>query len=174
MGTLFRVGAPARIGTICASRLLSDGCAGMECLAGIPGTVGGTPVQNVGAYGQEVASVIERVRAFDLESARFVEFSDAECGFAYRRSRFNSTDRGRFIVTRVDYRLRPGGAPHLRYADLKGDFAGMGEGSRRLAEVAACGAGDSAEQGNAAGGGRSGLPQRGKLLQESGGELRNS
>ena len=48
-------------------RAVRDGCAGIECLAGIPGTVGGTPVQNVGAYGQEVASVIERVRAFDLE-----------------------------------------------------------------------------------------------------------
>ncbi len=71
-------------------RTVQDDCAGIECLAGIPGTVGGTPVQNVGAYGQEVASVIERVRAFDLEERAFVEFSAAECGFGYRRSRFNS------------------------------------------------------------------------------------
>jgi len=96
-----------------------DGCAGVECLAGIPGTVGGTPVQNVGAYGQEVASVIERVRAFDLMREAFIEFSAAECVFAYRRSRFNSTDRGRFVVTRVDYRLTLGGAPTLRYQDLQ-------------------------------------------------------
>ena len=47
-------------------RSVEDDCAGIECLAGIPGTVGGTPVQNVGAYGQEVASTIDRVRAFDL------------------------------------------------------------------------------------------------------------
>src|SRR5271157_1446289 len=103
-------------------RAVQDNCAGIECLAGIPGTVGGTPVQNVGAYGQEVASVIERVRTFDLERHDFQEFSSAECGFAYRRSRFNSTDRGRYIVTRVDYRLTLGGAPTLRYAELQRAF----------------------------------------------------
>jgi UDP-N-acetylmuramate dehydrogenase len=100
-------------------RAVEDSCSGVECLAGIPGTVGGTPVQNVGAYGQEVASAIERVRAFDLMERKFVEFSAAECGFAYRRSRFNSVDRGRYIVTRVDYRLTPGGAPTVRYVDLQ-------------------------------------------------------
>jgi UDP-N-acetylmuramate dehydrogenase len=100
-------------------RAVVDNCAGIECLAGIPGTVGGTPVQNVGAYGQEVASAIDQVRAFDLEAKTFVEFSAAECAFAYRRSRFNSTDRGRYIVTRVDFRLRLGGAPTLGYADLQ-------------------------------------------------------
>ena len=100
-------------------RTVEDNCAGLECLAGIPGTVGGTPVQNVGAYGQEVASSIERLRAFDLRSHSFVEFAAAECGFAYRRSRFNSADCGRYIVTRVDYRLAPGGAPTVRYADLQ-------------------------------------------------------
>ena len=94
-------------------------CAGVECLAGIPGTVGGTPVQNVGAYGQEVSSVIDRVRVFDLELHDFREFSAAECEFTYRRSRFNSRDRGRFIVTRVDYRLQLGGPPTLKYADLQ-------------------------------------------------------
>jgi UDP-N-acetylmuramate dehydrogenase len=106
-------------------RAVQDNCAGVECLAGIPGTVGGTPVQNVGAYGQEVASVIERVRAFDLDESAFVEFSAAECGFAYRRSRFNSADRGRYIVTRVDYGLTPGGAPTLRYAELERALAPM-------------------------------------------------
>ena len=129
---------PAKTGTISCERAVEDNCAGIECLAGIPGTVGGTPVQNVGAYGQEVASVIERVRAFDLRERAFVEFTAAECGFAYRRSRFNSTDRGRFIVTRVDYRLIPGGAPTLRYADLQ--RAVRPSGQRRqpsLAEVAA-------------------------------------
>jgi UDP-N-acetylmuramate dehydrogenase len=100
-------------------RTVEDNCAGVECLAGIPGTVGGTPVQNVGAYGQEVASVIERVRVFDLWERAFLEFSAAECGFDYRRSRFNAADRGRYIVTRVDYRLVKGGEPTLRYADLQ-------------------------------------------------------
>jgi len=100
-------------------RSVQDNCAGVECLAGIPGTVGGTPVQNVGAYGQEVSSSIDRVRAFDLEAQDFIEFSADECGFAYRRSRFNSIDRGRYIVTRVDYRLAVNGAPTVRYADLQ-------------------------------------------------------
>ena len=120
-------------------RAVRDNCAGVECLAGIPGTVGGTPVQNVGAYGQEVASAIERVRAFDLEEHEFVEFSGAECGFAYRRSRFNSADRGRYVVTRVDYRLTPGGAPTLRYAELQRALAESEREGREvsLAEVAA-------------------------------------
>ncbi len=119
-------------------RAVGDNCAGIECLAGIPGTVGGTPVQNVGAYGQEVAAVIERVRAFDLRERGFVEFTAAECGFAYRRSRFNSTERGRFIVTRVDYRLTPGGAATLRYADVQRAIeASRPDGSQpSLAEVA--------------------------------------
>jgi UDP-N-acetylmuramate dehydrogenase len=104
-------------------RSIDENCAGVECLAGIPGTVGGTPVQNVGAYGQEVASTIDRVRAYDLRERAFVEFTAAECGFAYRRSRFNTVDRGRYIVTRVDYRLTPGGAPTLSYADLRKEFS---------------------------------------------------
>jgi UDP-N-acetylmuramate dehydrogenase len=116
-------------------RAVTDNCAGIECLAGIPGTVGGTPVQNVGAYGQEVASSILQVRAFDLNNNDFVEFSAAECGFAYRHSRFNTTDRGRYIVTRVDYRLTRDGAPTLRYADLQRAFP---EGSKTtLVEVTA-------------------------------------
>jgi UDP-N-acetylmuramate dehydrogenase len=98
---------------------LETDCAGIECLAGIPGTVGGTPVQNVGAYGQEVSTTIAQVRAFDLRQHRFVDFSGGECGFSYRHSRFNSYDRGRFIVTRVDYLLNQGGAPTLKYADLQ-------------------------------------------------------
>jgi UDP-N-acetylmuramate dehydrogenase len=100
-------------------RTVDDECAGIECLAGIPGTVGGTPVQNVGAYGQEVASTVDRVRVFDLHGKTFTEFRNAECGFAYRRSRFNSKDRGSYVVTRVDYRLKPGGTPTLKYADLQ-------------------------------------------------------
>jgi UDP-N-acetylmuramate dehydrogenase len=117
-GDVFRCGA-GRDWDGFVSLTVERGFAGIECLAGIPGTVGGTPVQNVGAYGQEVDTVIERVRAFDLEKQEFVELRNAECGFEYRRSRFNSTDRGRFIVTRVDYRLASGGAPTLRYADLQ-------------------------------------------------------
>jgi UDP-N-acetylmuramate dehydrogenase len=116
-------------------RATEAGSAGVECLAGIPGTVGGTPVQNVGAYGQEVSSVIERVRCFDLQAHEFVEFAGDECGFSYRRSRFNSTDKGRYVVTRVDYRLTRGGAPKLHYAELQREFAGRP--APGLVEVAA-------------------------------------
>ncbi len=117
-------------------RAIQENCAGVECLAGIPGTVGGTPVQNVGAYGQEVASAIDRVRAFDLRECAFVELTAAECGFAYRRSRFNATDHGRFIVTRVDYRLKAGGAPTLRYADVQRAMDAAGIASPTLAQTA--------------------------------------
>lgn len=117
------------------SRTVADGCAGVECLAGIPGTVGGTPVQNVGAYGQEVAETIERVRVMDRGTLEFFELNAAECGFAYRQSIFNTTARGRYVVTRVDYRLRPGGEANLRYADLQKAF---GVGTKPgLASVAA-------------------------------------
>lgn len=116
-------------------RAVGENCAGIECLAGIPGTVGGTPVQNVGAYGQEVASVISKVQAFDLQARCFVEFSAADCGFGYRRSRFNGPDRGRFVVTHVWFQLRRGGSPFLSYADLRRAFP---EGALpTLAEVAA-------------------------------------
>jgi UDP-N-acetylmuramate dehydrogenase len=82
-----------------------------------------------------VDSVISRVRAYDLQEHGFVEFAASECGFSYRRSRLNSADRGRYIVTRVDYRLTPGGAPTLRYAELQRAFP---EGVQpSLAEVAA-------------------------------------
>lgn len=98
-------------------------CAGLECLSGIPGTAGGTPVQNVGAYGQEVSETITRVRALEIASGQTVELSNAECGFAYRGSRFNTSMRGRYIVLEVSYLLRRHGAPALEYDDLKKFFA---------------------------------------------------
>jgi UDP-N-acetylmuramate dehydrogenase len=99
-------------------------CAGIECLSGIPGTVGATPVQNVGAYGQEVAGVIADVMALDLTTGDVRSLCAEACGFAYRTSIFNTTERGRYIILRVSYALRPGGAPHLEYADLQKFFAG--------------------------------------------------
>jgi UDP-N-acetylmuramate dehydrogenase len=96
---------------------VSRGLAGIECLSGIPGTVGGTPIQNVGAYGQEVASSIESVTAFDRREQRTVMLSASECGFAYRMSRFKQHDTGRFVVCEVAFRLRPG-AGTATYPDL--------------------------------------------------------
>jgi UDP-N-acetylmuramate dehydrogenase len=105
------------------SHAVARNAAGIECLAGIPGTVGGTPVQNVGAYGQEVSSSIATVRALDLMTNNFVELGRDACEFHYRQSIFNSSARGRYIVTRVDYVLTPGGAPTIAYADLQKQFA---------------------------------------------------
>lgn len=120
----------------CVDRSLVENMGGIECLAGIPGTAGGTPVQNVGAYGQEVASTIESVQVFDLQTSEFVEFTKAECGFAYRRSRFNTADRGRYVVTRVDFRLKPESEPTLRYVDLQRAFpAGTQPTLAEVAEV---------------------------------------
>jgi UDP-N-acetylmuramate dehydrogenase len=103
---------------------VSRKCAGIECLSGIPGSVGGTPVQNVGAYGQEVSETIENVLVLDLKDGQLHEFCKEACGFSYRTSIFNTTERERYIILRVDYALTPGGQPHLQYADLKRYFAG--------------------------------------------------
>lgn len=99
-------------------------CAGIECLSGIPGTVGGTPVQNVGAYGQDVSETVTSVRVLDTTSGEFRELENADFGFAYRTSIFNTRERQRYIVLRVTFALAPGGSPHLEYADLKRHFAG--------------------------------------------------
>jgi len=99
-------------------------CAGIECLSGIPGTVGGTPVQNVGAYGQEVSDTIVSVRVLDTASGRICELRNADSGFAYRTSIFNARERGRYIVLRVTLALVAGGAAQIEYADLKRHFAG--------------------------------------------------
>jgi UDP-N-acetylmuramate dehydrogenase len=120
-GVLLEVGAGENWNDVVRYAVEHD-YAGIECLAGIPGDVGGTPVQNVGAYGQEVSETVVRVRAYDLETSGFVDLGTGDCGFGYRRSLFNTEARGRYIITAVTYRLRPGGEPALRYADLQKHF----------------------------------------------------
>ena len=115
-------------------RTVKAGCAGLECLSGIPGTVGATPVQNVGAYGQEVSQTIEQVRALDLQSLQVKTLSNAECGFAYRSSIFNTCERGRYMILSVSFAVRPGGKPSLKYPDLQQFFAGR-PGEPTLSEV---------------------------------------
>lgn len=100
------------------------GLSGMECLAGIPGLVGASPIQNIGAYGQEVAQTIESVRAYDRDMRRFTTLTKQECGFAYRQSIFNTTHRDRYLITRVMFMLDPGAGPNLSYPDLQRHFAG--------------------------------------------------
>ena len=133
-GSLFDAGAGEPWDPF-VDRTLQAGCAGLECLAGIPGSVGATPVQNVGAYGQEVAQTIASVRAFDRRTRGFTELSAEQCRFRYRTSLFNAEERGRYVITRVRFHLRAGGAPELRYADLQRYFAGH-SGTPTLTEVA--------------------------------------
>jgi UDP-N-acetylmuramate dehydrogenase len=102
---------------------VAQNLAGLETLSGIPGLVGGTPIQNVGAYGQEVSTTIQTVRAFDRAAQRFVNLSNAECGFAYRQSIFNTTQRERYIVMAVTFALQPGGTATWHYPDLQKHFS---------------------------------------------------
>jgi UDP-N-acetylmuramate dehydrogenase len=134
LGTgLFAVGAGEPWDTF-VQHAIDHRFAGIECLAGIPGSVGGTPVQNVGAYGQEVAETITAVHAYDRTTHAFVEFDNPACNFRYRASRFNTDEPSRYIVHRVDFQLHPNAAPTLHYADLKRHFAQ--HPSPTLAEVA--------------------------------------
>ncbi len=96
---------------------------GIECLSGIPGFVGGTPVQNVGAYGQEVSDTIVSVKCFDWKNRKIVELNNVECGFSYRTSIFNTTEKNRYVVLAVTYALEFGGEPKIVYRDLRDYFA---------------------------------------------------
>ena len=101
---------------------VKNNLAGVECLSGIPGFVGGTPVQNVGAYGQEVSETIESVRVFDRKSKEILELTNADCKFAYRTSIFNTTEKNRFVVLAVKYALKKNGRPKIVYQDLQTFF----------------------------------------------------
>jgi UDP-N-acetylmuramate dehydrogenase len=117
-------------------RAVGEGWIGVETLSGIPGSVGATPMQNVGAYGQEVAQTIWSVRTYDREARTIRTFANAECGFAYRTSRFKGS--GRYVVLSVTYQLLQGtlSAP-VRYAELA-RLLGVGIGERaKLGDVRA-------------------------------------
>jgi len=103
------------------------GLAGLECLSGIPGLVGGTPVQNVGAYGQEISDVLVSVRAVDRRTGKVLDLSRAECGFTYRTSIFNTSQRDHYVVLAVTYALREGVSPHVEYPDLRKRFDGRAQ-----------------------------------------------
>ncbi|MDD4932020.1 MAG: UDP-N-acetylmuramate dehydrogenase [Methylacidiphilaceae bacterium] len=105
------------------SQTVAEGMAGLVLLSGIPGTVGGTPIQNVGAYGAEVAAAIRTVRVLDRRDGRVVELPAAACSFGYRRSIFNTEERGRYLVLAVCYSLPKEASPELRYPDLLAFFS---------------------------------------------------
>ena len=95
------------------------GWAGIECLSGIPGSAGATPIQNVGAYGQEVSETIIRVEVLERDTGRVVTLTNWDCGFSYRSSIFKSAAKDRYVVLGVTFRLTPGGAPSVRYPELQ-------------------------------------------------------
>ncbi len=93
--------------------------AGLECLSGIPGLVGAAPMQNIGAYGQEICETLARLKAIDRQTLKECEFAGSECGFGYRQSRFKREDAGRFVITEVTFRLKRNGNPAIRYPELQ-------------------------------------------------------
>lgn len=96
--------AAGEVWTDAVARTVEAGLAGIECLAGIPGSAGAVPVQNVGAYGQEVAQTITEVVAYDRRTQATVTLTAEECAFSYRHSRFKA-DPERYVVLRVRFRL---------------------------------------------------------------------
>lgn len=103
-------GARVRIGAgndwdEAVKQTVEAGLSGLEALSYIPGTTGATPVQNVGAYGQEISRVLVSLRAYDRQTKGFVELKNADCGFGYRTSRFKTTDRNRFIIVSISVQL---------------------------------------------------------------------
>ena len=99
--------------------MVSRGYQGLECHSGIPGRVGATPIQNVGAYGQEVSETISRVVTLDRQRGGRVLFSGEDCRFSYRDSLFKSVQPARFVVTEVTFRLNQQAPPAIRYAELE-------------------------------------------------------
>lgn len=112
------------------ARTVEAGLAGIECLAGIPGSAGATPIQNVGAYGQEVSTTITEVVAFDRRADEVVTLPGSACGFAYRHSRFKA-DPARYVVLRVRFGLEDadGLSAPVRYAETA-RVLGVGVGDR--------------------------------------------
>jgi len=131
--TVLRIGAGEPWDDVVAASV-SRGLAGLECLSGIPGSAGGTPVQNVGAYGQEVSQTIADVTVLDRRSGGITVLSRAECGFAYRMSRFKREDAGRFIVCDVLFELSPG-PPTVTYPDVVSHLERSGVVAPALADV---------------------------------------
>ncbi|HEX8152111.1 MAG TPA: UDP-N-acetylmuramate dehydrogenase [Thermoanaerobaculia bacterium] len=98
---------------------VENGWAGVECLSGIPGSTGATPIQNVGAYGQDVSETIARVEALDRTADRVRTFTNEECRFGYRASLFKNHERERYVVLAVTFRLKRGGEASVRYPELR-------------------------------------------------------
>ncbi len=90
------------------TRTVQAGLTGIECLSLIPGSSGATPVQNVGAYGQEISQTLTSIQAFDTETNQMINIPAMDCAFGYRTSRFKTTDRGRYCITAITLHLTRG------------------------------------------------------------------
>ena len=105
---------------------LEQGLSGIENLSLIPGLAGAAPMQNIGAYGVELADVLDSLQALDLKTGEYCEFDRENCQFAYRDSRFKSTDAGRFLITRIRLCLQRSFTPRTAYAGLDEELQSMG------------------------------------------------
>ena len=114
---------------------VEHGWAGIECLSGIPGSTGATPIQNVGAYGQDVSETIIRVEALDRKTGLVTSLTSAECRFGYRSSLFKNDERERYVVLNVTFRLKVGGAASVRYPELRRYLEERGESVEDLRTV---------------------------------------
>ena len=107
---------------------VAQGWGGMENLSLIPGEVGASAVQNIGAYGMEAKDLIETVDTIEIATGTLRTFACEECGYAYRQSVFKSELKGKFVVTHVTYRLQKNPVFHLDYGNIRAELERMGEG----------------------------------------------
>ncbi len=106
--------------------------AGIECLSGIPGSAGATPIQNVGAYGQDVSETVIRVEVLDRNTGLVTSLTNWDCRFGYRTSLFKSYERDRYIVLNTTYRLQVGGDASVRYPELRRHLEERSQSDRDL------------------------------------------
>ncbi len=104
-------------------KCVEENLAGIECLSGIPGTVGGAVVQNIGAYGQGIHEAVKEVRAINIKTGELKIFNNKDCLFRYRDSFFKSSGNGQFIVSGASFRLAQNGMPNISYHDIKNYFS---------------------------------------------------
>lgn len=116
-------------------RSVAAGLSGIEALSLIPGSAGGTPIQNVGAYGQEIADVLTTVEAFDTQAGEFTHIAAADCDFKYRDSRFKSTDRGRYLIVGLTLHLTKTDPQSPFYPSVQAYFDQKGIAEPRSADL---------------------------------------
>ncbi|MEI6850831.1 MAG: UDP-N-acetylmuramate dehydrogenase [Candidatus Saccharibacteria bacterium] len=104
LSTTIRIGAGEQWDSV-VKRIVDMQLSGIEAMSAIPGTAGATPIQNVGAYGQEIADTLQSLEAYDIENDTFVTLQDTECGFSYRNSIFRGDESGRYVITSITIKL---------------------------------------------------------------------